>query len=134
MWINFHHFFCSPADESVMTMDGAILLLSVFDHDVVGTNDFAGMCVVACKDIPRLVSAEASLIDAEAPQPKNLTLPLFHYSQQTSAFAELDVRARLGDNQANDFFKLERTQHILGNLANLRRRGSLLDSIILSGK
>ena len=98
-------------------MEGTVLLLSVFDHDIVGANDFAGMCVVACKDIPRLASPEESLMDPRSPQKKNLTLPLFHYAKATPAFVELDARAHLGDTKAADFFKVNKYHKLLGNLA-----------------
>ena len=101
-------------------MEGTVLLLSVFDHDIVGANDFAGMCVVACKDIPRLASPEESLIDPNAPQRKNLTLPLFRYTSETPAFVELDARARLGDDNATAFFKVNKK--LLGHLSTLRQR------------
>ena len=114
-----------------MDFHGAVLLLSVFDHDLVGANDFAGMCVVACKDIPRMVSPEASLTDPRTPQRKNLTLPLFRYSSETPPFVELDVRAHLGDDKANDFFKTSRTHNLLGSLHQFRRRISVFDSMNL---
>lgn len=100
--------------------EGTALVLSVFDHDIVGANDFAGMCVVACKDIPQLASTEASLTDPNAPQRVNLTLPLFRYTHETPAFAELDARARLGDDKASNFFKVNKK--LLGQLSDLRHR------------
>ena len=111
---------------------GAVLLLSVFDHDIVGANDFAGMCVVSCKDIPRLASAQASLTDPRAAQRKNLTLPLFRCYKETLAFRELDVRSHLGDAKANDFFKMSKNQNFLGDLSLLRHRTSLFESISIS--
>ena len=110
----------SPAQQAEIDAEGAILLLSVFDHDIVGANDFAGMCVVACKDIPQLIPPEASLTDPNAPQRVNLTLPLFRYTQETPAFAELDARARLGDDMASEFFKVNKK--LLGHLSHLRHR------------
>ena len=114
-----------------MDIEGAVVLLSVFDHDLFGPNDFAGMCVVSCKDIPRMASPQASLTDPRAPQRKNLTLPLFRYTSETPVFVELDVRAHLGDNKANDFFKTNKTQNLLGSLQQLRRRTSVFDSMSL---
>lgn len=128
---------CSPARQTEINVDGAVLLLSVFDHDLVGSNDFAGMCVVACKDIPRMTSPQASLTDPNAPQRLNLTLPLFHYTAETPAFAELDSRAHLGDAKAVEFFKSEKSLNLLGpSLHQLRhpRRISVqgvLDSVNL---
>ena len=122
-------FLHSPAQQTEIDFEGAILLLSVFDHDIVGANDFAGMCVVACKDIPQLVSSEASLTDPNAPQRMNLMLPLFRYTTETPAFAELDIRARLGDDKASEFFKVNKK--LLGHLSRLRH---LLSSRSLSSK
>lgn len=115
-----------------MDKDGTVLLLSVFDHDVVGANDFAGMCVVACKDIPQLVSTERSFTDPNAPQRKNLTLPLFRISYETPAFAELDTRSHLGDAKAVNFFKMNKTLSLLGDLSHIRHRTSLLEGINIS--
>ena len=120
MILNAFVFLCSPAEQREIDIEGTILLLSVFDHDIVGANDFAGVCVVACKDIPQLISPEASLTDPDAPQRKNLTLPLFHYTNETPAFAELDARARLEDHKANEFFKVNKK--LLGHLSHLRHR------------
>lgn len=119
-----------------MDTEGTVLLLSVFDHDVVGTNDFAGMCVVACKDIPRMASPEASLIDPNAPQRKNMTLPLFHFdfTRDIPVFTEIDARSRLGDTKAVHFFKTYRHQSLLGDLSPVRRRSSVFGSINLSVK
>lgn len=103
-----------------MNVEGAVLLMSVFDHDIVGANDFAGMCVVACKDLPQLSSPEASLTDPNAPQRMNLTLPLFRCTHETPAFVELDARARLGDDKASEFFKVNKK--LLGHLSRLRHQ------------
>ena len=111
-----------PAKSTEMDVEGTVLLLSVFDHDVIGANDFAGMCVVACKDIPQLASPEASLTDPDAPQRKNLTLPLFRYTSETPVFAEMDARSHLGDAKAANFFKVNK--NLLGHLSRLRHRSS----------
>jgi hypothetical protein len=103
-----------------MDYEGAALLFSVFDHDIVGANDFAGVCVVSCSDIPRLASPESSLTDPNAPQRVNLTLPLFRFTHETPNFIELDARARLGDDKASDFFKVNKK--LLGHLSDLRHR------------
>lgn len=103
-----------------MEKDGTVLLLSVFDHDIVGANDFAGMCVVACKDIPQLASPEMSLVDPNAPQRKNLTLSLFRYTRETPAFVEMNARSRVGDSKACEFFKVNKK--LLGHLSKLRQR------------
>ena len=98
-----------------MDVEGTVLLLSVFDSDVVGADDFAGMCVVACKDIPQLLPSEASLTDPNTPQRKNLTLPLFRYTSETQ-LSELHARAHLGDGNASDFVKANKK--LLGHLSH----------------
>lgn len=112
-----------------MDVDGTVLLLSVFDHDLVGSNDFAGMCVIACKDIPRILSPQASFVitDPNAPQRANLTLPLFQYSAPgTPVFTELDNRAHLGDAKATEFFKSDKGLNLLGpSLHQSRRHGRI---------
>lgn len=110
----------SPAKQMELDMDGTVLLLSVFDHDIVSANDFAGMCVVACKGIPQLISSEASLTDPDSPQRKNLTLPLFRYTSETPVFVEIVARSRLGDAKAMGFFKVNKK--LLGHLTRLRHR------------
>ena len=117
-FILFYHFLYSPAKQTEIDVEGTVLLLSVFGHEAVGTNYFAGMCVVACKDIPQLVSSEAMVSDPNAPQRKNLTLPLFRYTNETPAFAELDARVREGDEKASNFFKVNKM--LLGPLLRLR--------------
>jgi hypothetical protein len=52
-----------------------MLLFTVFDWDLVKKDDFAGMCIVPCSDIPRLqgTGAEqqrAMILEVDAPQRK----------------------------------------------------------------
>ena len=124
--------YCRPANQTEVDRNGTVLLLSVFDHDVFGTNDFAGMCVVACKDIPRLSSSQTSLTDPRATQRRNMTLPLFRCTKASLAFKEIDVRAHQGDAKANNFFKVCKNQNFLGDLSLLRHRTSLFESISIS--
>ena len=128
----FTHFYpCSPAKQEDIDTEGTALLLSVFDYNVIGANGFVGMCVVACKDIPQMVSTEASLTDPNSPQQINLTLPLFRYTNATPVFVELDARAGLEDDKAGDFFKTNKHLNLLGDLHQLRRYSSVLDSMSL---
>ena len=82
-----------------------MLVLSVFDHDLLCANDLAGICVVACKDIPRL--SGAAFDDPNAPQRKILLLPLIT-PKTTTALKELELRDRLGDSVAGEFWKAHR--------------------------
>ena len=89
------------------------------------------MCVVDCKDIPRMASPEASLTDPSAAQQVNLSLPLFRYTTETPTFAELDARAGMGDQKASNFFKTAKQQNLLGNLHQIRRYATVKDSMAL---
>lgn len=104
-----------------MDRDGSILLLTIFDHDVIGSNDFAGMCVVDCQTMPRLRSAKACF-EPNAPQPKNLNLPLFHFVDPTPVTTELYTRSKLGDSKAIDFFKANRK--LLGKFPQFQKQNS----------
>ena len=121
----------SPAKLKEVDTDGTVLLLTIFDYNLIGYNEFVGMCVVACKDIPRLASPEASLTDPSSAQQVNLKLPLFRFTAETPAFLELDTRAGLGDEKANDFFKAHKYYNLLGDLHSVRRYASVLDAMNL---
>ena len=118
---------CSPAKQTEIDTEGTVLVLTVFDYNLIGANEFTGMCVVDCKDIPQMASPQASLTDPNVPQRKNLTLPVFRYTSVTPIFVEIDARARLGDDNANDFFKTSRNTNLLGNLHQLRQNASVFD-------
>ena len=98
-----HH---RPAKENSLDENGAVLMLAIYDHDVIGSNDFAGLCVIAGKDIPRL-SARTSTSDPDAVQKRNLILPLFT-PPETIAFRELEMRHHLNDSDATNFWKSQR--------------------------
>ena len=120
-----------PAKQQEVDADGTVLLLTVFDYNLIGYNEFVGMCAVACKDIPRLASPESSLTDPSSAQQANLKLPLLRYMTETPAFLELDIRAGLGDEKANDFFKTHKYYNLLGDLHAVRRYASVLDAVNL---
>ena len=67
-----------------MDVEGAMLLMAVFDYDMVGSNDLCGLCVIPCKRIPRL-SGKGSITRPTGPERKNYHLPLFKV-QPTAAF------------------------------------------------
>lgn len=77
-----------------MAVEGAILLLSIFDHSTIGSDQLAGMCVVACKDIPDSTSDVLQ---------RNMTLPLFRFIDMTFSFAEIEARVHFGDTKASHF-------------------------------
>ena len=55
-----------------------MLLLAFFDQHVI-EDDFAGMCAVPCKDIPRLGAddEQRAILEVDVPQRKFFRLPLF---------------------------------------------------------
>ena len=88
-----HHFFnlhFRPATLTEMQKKGSVLLLVMFDQDKIGKDDFAGMCIVSCTDIP--VGDERKVEH----------LPLFEY-YETPAMEELADRTKDG---TSDFCKL----------------------------
>ena len=87
--------------------------------------------MVACKDIPHLAPPESSLTDPTSTQQANLKLPLLRYTTETPAFLELDIRAGLGDEKANNFFKTHKHYNLLGDLRSVRRYASVLDAVNL---
>lgn len=106
-----HH---RAADGQFLETEGAILLLSVFDHDIIRSNDFCGICVVPCKDIPFLSPAESAFSDPNATERRNLMLPLFKLKKSTVVLKELDARSDLSDQTASEFFK--NNKHILAGV------------------
>ena len=99
-------FHTRPAKEENMGKEGAILVLTVFDHDLIRENTFVGICVVPCKDIPQLLDEAPSVLDRTAPQRKNLTLPLFQLAD-SRCFRELNLRNQVDyDHESTDFVKL----------------------------
>lgn len=84
-----------------------MLLFTVFDWDLVKKDDFAGMCIVPCRDMPRLqgTGAEqqrAMILEMNAPQRKVFRLSLFHPPGKAASpiRAELESRAKLSDSKA----------------------------------
>ena len=75
----------SPVPKaSSMDTEGTMLLMAVFDYDIVGSNDLCGLCVIPCNRIPRL-SNKGSITRPSGPERKNYHLPLFTI-QPTAAF------------------------------------------------
>eukprot|EP00731_Ephydatia_muelleri_P029253 Em0020g897a len=96
------------------TKESAILVLAVYDYEIVGKNDFMGICVIPWKDIPQ-ISNTASLLNESAAERRNLALPLFHI-EDSKALQELTQRHHFShDHEATAF------THLLKN--NYRPRG-----------
>ena len=84
-----------------MEVKGTIVVLGAYDHDVLGKNNFMGICVVLCSDIPQ-ISNKSSLLDISSPKRKNLTLPLFLLGE-SKALQELTIRHAQADREASNF-------------------------------
>ena len=98
--------FFLPSKGENMGKEGAILVLTIFDHDLIRENTFVGICVIPCKDIPQLLDEAPSVLDRTAPQRKNLTLPLFQLTD-SRCFRELNLRNQVDyDHESTDFVKL----------------------------
>ena len=121
----------SPANEKDLDRKGSILVLAVYDYDLVSANDFAGLCIVSCKEIPRLASATASLSDPNAQERKNLVLPLFHIPGSVT-LNELDARKEGSDSEASDAWKVYKKFEV-DKAIDTSRRGSLFNVRTLLG-
>ena len=108
------------ASQESMELKGTIMVLGAYDHDVVGKDDFMGICVVLCNGIPQ-ISNRSSLLDDNCPRRRNLTLPLFH-PEDSKALQELTSRHALADSEATDFL------HTLSNMCGKRSLMSMLSS------
>jgi hypothetical protein len=76
----------------------------------VKTDDFAGLCIVPCRDIPRLqgTGAEqqrAMILEMDAPQRKVFRLSLFHPPAASPIRAELESRTKLSDSKAKQIIE-----------------------------
>jgi BAI1-associated protein 3 len=96
-------FLLPVSKPETMEVDGAMLLLAVFDYDKMSSNDLCGLCVIPCKRIPKL-AGRGSITKPTGPERKNYHLPLFMV-QPTLAFRELEARNHAGDSEAQHFFK-----------------------------
>ena len=85
--------------------ESASLVLAVYDHEIVGKNDFMGICVIPSKDIPQISNA-ASLLNDSASERRNLTLPLFQI-EDTKALQEVAQRHHCShDHEAATFYRV----------------------------
>jgi len=57
-------------------MSGSVLTLTVYDHDLLKRDDFAGIVAIDGKEIPRLPGGLSNIDDPNAPQRKTYELPL----------------------------------------------------------
>ena len=101
-----------------MAVEGAVLLLTVYDYDMITANDFTGMSVVALNDVP----GHSSYKGPSSPELLNLTLPVFVLKEEDKirSLLELINRAQKGDARALNFFKINK----MLNLKKLIKEGS----------
>ena len=108
-----------------MEVKGTIVVLGAYDHDVLGKDDFMGICVVLCSDIPQ-ISNKSSLLDISSPKRKNLTLPLFHIAE-SKALQELALRHQFSDHESIEFINvLSKSYHKKSHTPLLTRLSSSL--------
>ena len=100
------------ASQESMELKGTIMVLGAYSHDVLGKDDFMGICVVLCNGIPQ-ISNKSSLLDEKSPRRRNLTLPLF-LAEDSKALQELTSRHALADSKATEFL------HTLSNMYGKR--------------
>ena len=72
-------------------MQGSALSLTVLDYDRYTKNDFCGMVVISCEEIPRLLNGFSGIDNDHAPQRKKYELPLV-IDTATPALLELSKR------------------------------------------
>ena len=94
-----------PASKASLQTRGAVLLLTIFDYDMLRSNDLCGMCVVPCEDIPILSPVTSAFDNPGAIVKKNLILPLFKIPASTMSLNELLTRANSSDLRVADFLK-----------------------------
>ena len=98
-----------------MKSDGSLLIFYLLDKKL-KSKSHAGMCAVACRDIPHLyhTSLKRSISDPTAPQRRNFNHSLFQFSTETPALTELFARTDSKDVNAVRFTKMN--ELLLGNI------------------
>ena len=83
-------------------MSGSCISLTVLDYDRFTKNDYCGMVVISCEEIPRLPDGFSGIDNDNAPQRKTYELPLV-VNTATPALIELSRRSHqnppLGDTK-----------------------------------
>jgi hypothetical protein len=98
-----------------MLSEGSLVVFYLLDKKL-KSKSHVGMCAIACSEIPHLyhTSLKRSLSDPTAPQRKNFNLPLFQFSTEIPALAELMARADSKDVNAARFMRMN--ELLLGNI------------------
>ncbi|XP_065899172.1 protein unc-13 homolog D-like [Dysidea avara] len=101
--------------ENLLDMPGSVLALTVYDHDLLKRDDFAGMVVIEGVEIPRLPGGSANIDDPNAPQRKTYKLPLV----VDTMTPELEELAKRSHQYVNDFNLLySQGSSVVGNVAS----------------
>ena len=87
----FNKQFSIPVEEGNLKQDGGVILLAMFDHDKIGSDDFAGLCVVPTNSTP--TGTELKMEHQH----------IFHY-KHTPSYMELEKR--IAEKIASDFLKM----------------------------
>ena len=96
-------------------MSGSTLTLTVFDHDYLSRDDFAGIVVIDGTEIPRLPGGISNIDDPNAPQRKTYELPLV-VDTVTPALKELAERSH---QYVNEFtLSYSRDSSVAGNVVS----------------
>ena len=82
---------CRNVKEDLLNMQGSSLSLTALDYDRFTKNDYCGMVVLSCEEIPRLPYGSSGIDNANAPQRKTYEFPLV-VDTATPALLELSRR------------------------------------------
>ena len=90
---------CRKIKESLLDKPGSVLTLTVYNHNYVQRDAFAGIVSIDGTEIPRLPGGSSNIDDPNAPQRKTYELPLV-VDTMTPALKELAERSH---QYVNDF-------------------------------
>jgi len=77
--------------STVLYTPGAVLTFSVYDVNMVGSDEFMGMAAIQCSDIPELKTLSSDLEDPSSTQRLNVSLAVVKETE-TPALKELKNR------------------------------------------
>ena len=96
-------------------MSGSSLSLTMLDYDRFTKNDYCGMVMISCEEIPRLPNGYSGIDNANAPQRKTYELPLI-VDTATPALFEL---SRQNHHYVQDFNRWHsRRMSVFENIAS----------------
>ncbi|XP_065899170.1 BAI1-associated protein 3-like isoform X2 [Dysidea avara] len=101
--------------ENLLDMSGSVLTLTVYDHDYITRNEFAGIVTIDGAEIPRLPGGSFSIDDPNAPQRKTYELSLVP-DTMTPALKELSERSHQYVNDFNLWYS--KKSSVAGNVVS----------------